>query len=298
MWQQNTEIVRRAVDAAARRFEGSWLQALTTRLAALDFGNWIILFGAALLLSVLPLIILLSSLANERIDDDLSRHIGLNRQGAHIINGLFRNSPTHTAAPIVLGVLIGFAGTTTVASSLQVMYERVFDQERRGWRDLPRFVVWVAVLFGLLIAEGSYDGPLRSAAGGVVRGLVSFVVVSIFFAWTMRFLLAGRVRWQRVVRPAVVTSLFWLGLALFSSLYFSSAIVSEHRLYGTIGTVFVLLTWFIAIGAVIVLGAACGVVLQQRSPRNGREARPRVEPDQAADGDGNRPAGKAVGAEE
>jgi uncharacterized BrkB/YihY/UPF0761 family membrane protein len=43
---------------------------------------------------------------------------------------------------------------------------------------------------------------------------------------------------------------------LFSSVYFSSAIISEHRLYGTLGVIFVLLTWFIAMGAVLALGAA------------------------------------------
>ncbi|HEY2435641.1 MAG TPA: YhjD/YihY/BrkB family envelope integrity protein, partial [Solirubrobacteraceae bacterium] len=95
--------------------------------------------------------------------------------------------------------------------------------------------------------------------------VVSFVVVSIFFAWTIHFLLSGRVSWRRVVRPAVATALLWLGLALFSSLYFSSAIISEHKLYGTIGVIFVLLTWFIAMGAVLVLGAACGAEWHVRS---------------------------------
>jgi hypothetical protein len=59
------------------------------------------MFGAALLWSALPLIILLSSLANERIDDDLSRHIGLNGQGAHIVHSLFRGTPAHAVEPIL-----------------------------------------------------------------------------------------------------------------------------------------------------------------------------------------------------
>jgi membrane protein len=80
----------------------------------------------------------------------------------------------------------------------------------------------------------------------------------------MHFLLAGRVPWRSLVRPAVLTAICWIGLALFSSLYFSSAVVSDSRLYGTIGVVFSLLTWFIAIGAVLVLGAAGGAVWQER----------------------------------
>jgi hypothetical protein len=91
----------RLVGAARGRFEGSAVQVYLSRLGALDFANSIMLFGSSLLLSVLPFIILLSSLANHRIDTDLSRHIGLNSQGARIVGQLFRSSPAHSAAPIV-----------------------------------------------------------------------------------------------------------------------------------------------------------------------------------------------------
>jgi hypothetical protein len=115
----------------------------------------------------------------------LSRHIGLNSQGARIVEALFRKTPTHSAAPIILGLLVALAGTVAVAGSLHVLYERLFGLEHRGWHDLPRFLVWVAVLFGVLIAEGSYDGPVRRGAGVVVRDLVSFVLFTGFFAWTL-----------------------------------------------------------------------------------------------------------------
>jgi membrane protein len=241
------------------------MQDLAARLKVVDFVNSVVLLGATLLLSVLPLVILLSSLANERIDDDLSRHIGLNHPAAHIIEHLFRKAPTHAAGPIILGILIAFAGTITVSSSLRLIYERAFGLEHHGWRELWRFIVWVCVLFGLLIAEGSYDQPVRTAVGPVVRGLLSLVVVTMFFWWSMHFLLAGRLHWRELIRAAAVTGVLWLVLALVSSLYFSSAVISEDKLYGTLGVVFILMTWFIAISAVIVLGAAGGAVWQQRT---------------------------------
>jgi len=70
----------------------------------------------------------------------------------------------------------------------------------------------------------------------------------------MHFLQAGRVPWRRLLPAAVLTAVLRIGLGLFSAVYFSSAIISNSRLYGTIGVVFTLLTWFIAIGAVIVPG--------------------------------------------
>jgi membrane protein len=51
-----------------------------------------------------------------------------------------------------------------------------------------------------------------------------------------------------------------MGLGVLASVYFSSTVVSDGRLYGTIGVVFTLVTWFIAIGAVLTLGAVVGLV--------------------------------------
>jgi membrane protein len=268
-WNSKDRVLHRLA-AARSRYEGSWAEDLVERLKVVDVGNSIVLFGAALLIAVLPLLLLLSALAETRIDDDLSRHIGLDRTGAHIIEGLFRKRPTHSAGSVALGLIVAFAGTMGLVSSLQIIYERVFHQEHRGWRDLPRFLVWIVALAGLAIAAAAYDIPLRRDAGPVVRGLVSLVLITLFLWWTMHFLLAGRLSWRQLIRPALVTAVMWLGLALFSSLYFSSALISEDKLYGTIGAVFILLTWFIAVGAIVVLGAVCGAVWQERKSRDER----------------------------
>jgi membrane protein len=260
---------RRLVDAVRVRFEGSAGQIFLGRLGALDFVNSIVLFGASLLLSVLPFIILLSALANHRIDTDLSRHIGLNAQGARIVGELFRSSPAHSAAPIVTALILAAAGTMAVAGSLQVIYERVFGQQHRGWRDILRFVTWAGLLFGVLVTESVISKPVHTAGGPVAQGLVAYAGTAAFFWWTMHFLLAGRVPWRRLMHAALLTALFWIGLELFSSAYFSAAIISDSRLYGTIGVVFSLLTWFIAIGAVIMLGAVAGTTWDQRKDRCG-----------------------------
>jgi membrane protein len=261
---------RRWPDAARVRYQGSWVGAIVAQLKALHLFEWTTIFGAELLWSALPFIILLSSLANERIDDDLSRHVGLNGQGAQILRSLFRSSPTHAVVPIATGLLFTLAGVIAVVSSLQVLYERAFNQEHRGWRDFPRYFAYVGILLGVLVAEGSVSGSERRAAGAVGQALLTFVVVAIFFAWTMHFLLAGRVPWRRVIGSALITALLWLGLAFFSSAYFSSVLIDDSKTYGTIGVVFTLLTWLILIGSVIVLGAACGAAWQQKREEDAR----------------------------
>jgi membrane protein len=259
----------RTLAAARDRFEGSPAQIFLRQLGALDFANSIVLFGASLLISVLPFVILMSSLANHRIDTDLSRHIGLNRQGALIVSQLFRASPAHSTAAMVTALILAVAGTLAVASSLQVIYERVFGQPHRGWKDVLRFATWVGVLFGFLVADSVISDPVHALVGPLGQGLVTYIGVAAFFWGTMYFLLAGRMSWRRLIRPAIATALLWIGLELFSLVYFSSSIISDSRLYGTIGVVFSLMVWFIAIGAVIVLGAAAGATWDQCKGRSG-----------------------------
>ena len=44
----------------------------------------------------------------------------------------------------------------------------------------------------------------------------------------------------------------------------SETIISDSKTYGTVGAIFGIMTWFIAIGAVIILGAVAGVVWEDR----------------------------------
>jgi membrane protein len=248
-------------------FAKSTVGIFLKRLGALDFAGSITGFGAVLMLSALPFVILLGSLANHRIDADLSRHIGLDHQGAAIVSQLFASSPTHSAGQIVLALVIATAGTMAVASSIQSIYERAFGQPHRGWLNVLRYLTWVVVLFGVLVAESVISSPVHATLGPAGEGFVSYAGAAAFFWWTMYFLLARRVSARVLIRPALLTALLWVGLEVFSSVYFSSAIISDDRLYGKIGVVFSLLTWFIAIGAIIVLGAAAGATWEQRKGR-------------------------------
>ena len=64
-----------------------------------------------------------------------------------------------------------------------------------------------------------------------------------------------------------MTAALWVALGLFSSLYLSPTMIDDSKTYGTIGVVFTILTWFMLIGGVIVLGAAVGAVWERRAVR-------------------------------
>jgi uncharacterized BrkB/YihY/UPF0761 family membrane protein len=136
---------RKAVTAARDRFEGSLAQSFVMRLKAIDFSDQVMLFGAGMLVSALPFLILLSAFASNRVDDDISLRLGL--------------------------------------------------------------------------------------------------------------------------PSAISTGVFFAGLGVFSKFYFSSTIISDSKTYGTIGAVFSIMTWFVAIGAVIILGAVAGATWEDRKAK-------------------------------
>ena len=99
----------------------------------------------------------------------------------------------------------------------------------------------------------------------MVLGIVEMVGFILFFWWSIHFLLGGRESWRGVRPAAIATAVFWVGLGVFAAFYFSTTIVDDSKTYGTIGATFTFVSWFIAMGAVLTLGAVAGAVWQRRS---------------------------------
>ena len=243
-----------------RHYEGSVAQELINGLGDVEFGNQIILFGAAFLLSVLPLIILVSAFANSQVDDDIATRLGLNREGAHIVDTLFTSPHASLTFGIAVSLALSLAGTIAVARSVQKLYQQIFDHpDVRGWSNVVRCFVWAMVAAAEVYVDAITSRQLRDLpAGRVLLGLGNLVIVTAFFWWGLHFLLRGKEPWRRLFPAALATGVFWVGLGAFASIYFSSTLISDSHLYGAIGVVFTLVTWFIAMGAVIALGAVVG----------------------------------------
>lgn len=259
---------RNAAATVRNQFDGSVAQDVVRELKALDFSNQATLFGAGLLASLLPFLILLSAFANTRVDTYIALRLGLNRRAALVINHLFGSSHVSLSAATVISVVFIVSGTVAVASSLQQIYEKAFHLGHRGRRGLLRLPIWVIALCFTVTLESLAVGQARHLAGGVgLVAVVTFVIMTLFFWWTIHFLLAGRVAWRTLLTPAIVTGILFAGFGIFSKFYFSRTIVSNSKLYGAIGAVFGILTWLIAIGAMIIIGAVAGAVWQDRKGR-------------------------------
>lgn len=268
------------VTALRRRYAGSVAQQVGSRASALDFANQAMLLGAGLLASLLPLLILLSAFANQRVDDDIALRLGLDQRAAALVSQLFHSSTASVSAATLTSLIFVAAGTVAVASSLQQIYEKVFAVAHRGPRDLPRLLIWVAALCGVVAVDSLVGRSVRNATGG--RGLVdvvTFVIFTPFFWWSMHFLLAGRIGWRRLLASAIATGGLLALLGVFGELYFSASIITDSRTFGAIGAVFSILTWLIGMAVTLILGALIGAVwYDRRHPTAAQPGASRHEP--------------------
>ncbi|HEX8867710.1 MAG TPA: hypothetical protein VF821_18775 [Lentzea sp.] len=255
--------VRHGIEAAEERYSGSAPEDLWHRLDALDFMNQAMLLAGTLLLCVFPFLIVLSALTGRGAAITFSRRLGLNQQAAADLGHLFTSSRTTSAtistASLVLLVLFLLAG----ASAVQQLYERIFDLDSRGARDLLRRLIWAGLVVGWGFL-GGLVGPSVRAGGPVLTGVVILVAFTGFWWFAMRFLLGGRVPWRRLFPSAVATGLCWLGMVAVFSATFSGMVISSYDRYGPIGVVFDLLSYILAVGVVIILGAVVGIVWYER----------------------------------
>ncbi|MDD9375556.1 YhjD/YihY/BrkB family envelope integrity protein [Streptomyces sp. ZAF1911] len=160
---------------------------------------------------------------------------------------------TTTAFGLALLAVFGLSFGTMLQSG----YERVWDLPPSRWWARWRHVLWLGALVGVLFLS-AIAPPWRDSPA---RGFVTVAIGTLFFWWSQRLLLGGRVAWTALLPGAVATMLGLLGLRVFSRLVFSPLIASSAVTYGPFGTVLVIQTWLVGIGVVVFGGALVGRLL-------------------------------------
>jgi membrane protein len=128
-----------------------------------------------------------------------------------------------------------------------------------------RRLIWLAVPVGGSVLAGRAGPGLHGAGGPVLLAVTALVALTGFWWFTMWFLLAGRIPWRTLFPAAIATAVFWVAMEAVFSVIFSGMVISDNQTYGPIGVVFALMSWLIAIGVVIILGAVAGIVWQERN---------------------------------
>ncbi|WKD36839.1 ribonuclease BN [Streptomyces xanthophaeus] len=230
-------------------------------------------FSALGFLTLVPLLIVVSAAdtaTGQGFAQWLGDGLGVSPAARAEIDRLFAlpGQAWRTTTAFGLAVLTVFG--LSFGTMLQSGYERIWDLPPARWRARWRHVVWLGVLIGVLYLS-AITPPWRESP---VRGFVTVAIGILFFWWSQRLLLGGRVAWSALLPGAVATMIALLGLRLFSRLVFSPLIASSAVTYGPFGTVLVIQTWLVGIGVVIFGGALTGRLLHDELPRRSGPPQP------------------------
>lgn len=173
---------------------------------------------------------------------------------------------TTTAFGLALLAVFGLSFGTMLQSG----YENVWGLPPSRWWARWRHALWLAVLVGILYLS-AVSSPWH---GSPARGFVTVAVGTLFFWWSQRLLLCGRVPWTGLLPGAVATMIGLFGLRIFSRLVFSPLIASSAVTYGPFGTVLVIQAWLVGTGVVVFGGALVGRLLHDELLRR----KPLVDP--------------------
>jgi membrane protein len=242
-----------------RRIEGSRAEQFVKRLIAMDVINRGMLFAAILFLCFFPFVIVLTALSGRSAVDTFVRHLGLDHEASMAVSKLFAPASSTSSSVTGGGYVLFVLGGIAAASAVQELYLRAFELESRGMRELPRRVGWLAALIAFCVFS-SWVGPTVHGAGGaVLLGAIGLAAMIMFWWFSIWFLLGGRISWRESLPSAVATGVCWLGMVIVFRLVFSETVITNEKKYGPIGVTFGFMSYFIAIGVVIILGAVIGV---------------------------------------
>ncbi|MFI8823647.1 YhjD/YihY/BrkB family envelope integrity protein [Streptomyces sp. NPDC053431] len=237
-------------------------------------------FAALSLLTLVPLLIVVAAAdlaSGQGFARWLVQGLGVSEVSEEEIERLFGQPGAALQRTTAFGLAALAAFGVTFGSAVQTGYERVWDLPTARWHTMWRHVVWLGVLVvALLVFVATPPAESSTAVATALVALGDVVGTFLFFWWSQRFLLCGRIRWRALLPGAVLTSLGLLGLRIFSAFVFSPLIASNAVTYGQFGTVLVLQSWLVGVGFVVYGGALVGrlvheVFLLRRLRREARE---------------------------
>lgn len=97
----------------------------------------------------------------------------------------------------------------------------------------------------------------------LLRYAMVILMMIAIFASIYRFTPAKKIKWRQVFPGAIVSTLGWILVSLAFSYYINN-FSNYSRLYGSLGAVFILMTWIYITSMILIVGAEVNSVLMLR----------------------------------
>ena len=152
--------------------------------------------------------------------------------------------------------------TTAVSRAQQRLCQRAWEIPRTGTRMAPwRWLAWLGLWIGVLVLQG----PLRDGFGaGAWLGIpLTWASQVGLWGWTQHLLLGGVVGWKPLLPGALITATVLTAVSVTARVYMPRALGHALAYYGSVGSVFVLLSWLIVVCVAAAVAVSAGAVLAQ-----------------------------------
>ena len=257
---------RDKASATADRVKAGPVGTFWSRLGAIDLMNSALMFAGLFLVCFFPFLAVVDAATGRNTQKTITDRLGLNPQASHDVDALISAGNQTISALSVLSAIVLVLFAIGIPGVLQAWYEKVYHQQAPygGLRQFTRKLIWLAVFLAYIWLEaltGQQTGP---AGGRLLTFVCEFAIAVLFWWWTVRFLLDGRIGWRALFPAALATGFCLTGLAVFSLLLFSGSVISGENSYGPIGVVLVLLYYLIGAGVCLLLGAVFGQMWNER----------------------------------
>jgi membrane protein len=247
-------------NAAIDRAKATRAGTLWNRLNTVDFINSAFQFATFAALCIFPLLIVATAAAGGNAKKVINVRLGLSPQAAKDVDALISTGQQALTGLTLPGIVFLALSAIGISTTVQAWYQKIYDQPppRNAIRLLLSRAVWVAGFAAYIWVQVQIGSQVGPAGHHVLIYLVLFVLAVFFWWWTVHILLLGTMSWRALFPAGLATAFCYTGLGVFSALFFSNSIISNEKSYGPVGVIMILLSYAIAIGVVVHLGAVVG----------------------------------------
>ncbi|WP_238421507.1 YhjD/YihY/BrkB family envelope integrity protein [Gordonia sp. 'Campus'] len=228
--------------------------------------------------SILPIVILVLNLPGTDVVDDALTDLGI---PISRLDSTWVANPTSATTFGIIGALMTIAGATSLSRALGRMYVSIWDVAKLPLRTFWRWVVVVFLIPVAVTAQGLSTGLQATSLFGVRIGdrgilgialllIVTLLIWSATFTAIPRLLVSSQVPIKLLVLNGVGTGLLITVLLAGSRVGLPALAAGTIRSYGTLGIVFVAISWLFVFALILVVTA---IVVHAAATDEGRVGR-------------------------
>ncbi|MDX3112408.1 YhjD/YihY/BrkB family envelope integrity protein [Streptomyces scabiei] len=251
---------------------------LVTHLVSVNVLDSATRLAAQTFLTAVPLLFVVAAVApqsvRDHLADSLSDAFGLTGSSKSQLEQVLKGDTNDLRQTTgIVGGLMVLISATACSRAMQRLCQRAWSLPKAAARTAAwRWIVWLPVWLIMIVVQG----VLRDGFGvGPWLGVpLLFVADTLLWWWTQHLLLAARVPWRPLLPGALLTGAALTALTSAAHLYVPRALNHSLQRYGSLGAVFTLLSWLIALCVAVTLCITAGAVIAREPAVARRLGRP------------------------